>query len=57
MADQEEPSARPEDDLPDQGGERTIRGTPPVREDHGSTSDQAIINQEKALESGEENVA
>jgi hypothetical protein len=56
MANQEEPSVRPETDLPDGGSGRTKSESPPVREDHASASDQAIINQEQALESGEENV-
>lgn len=56
MAEQEWRSTWPEVDALDHGGGRVNSKAPPVHEDDRSTSDQAIINQERVLESGEENV-
>jgi len=55
MAEQERRSTRSEVDALDQGGGR-VNSKAPAHEDDVSDTDQAIINQERALESGEENV-
>jgi hypothetical protein len=55
MAEQARTSPRPEADPPEEDGGPSTSG-PPTHENEASASDQAIITQKRALESGEENV-
>jgi hypothetical protein len=55
MAEQARTSPRPEGDPPEEDGGPSTSG-PPTHENEASASDQAIITQKRALESGEENV-
>jgi hypothetical protein len=55
MADQEDDRSGSDADSVDSEGERSSSGPPSERTDAGRPTDQAIINQEQALESGEEN--
>jgi hypothetical protein len=55
MTEQARTSPRPEADPPEEDGGPSTSG-PPTHENEVSASDQAIITQKRALESGEENV-
>ncbi len=56
MAEQERDAPRPEADDADSEVERSSGGPPSEHTEAGRPTDQAIINEEQALESGEENV-
>ena len=56
MTERKRNEARPEADHADTEAERSSGDPPPEQKDAGRPTDQAIINQEQALESGEENV-
>jgi hypothetical protein len=56
MTERERHEARPEADPADPEVGRSNSGPPPEDTDAGRPTDQAIINEEQALESGEENV-
>jgi hypothetical protein len=56
MTERERNEARPDADPNDPEIERSSSGPPPAHEDAVRPTDQAISNQEQALESGEENV-
>ena len=49
-------AARPDADPDDPQVERSSSGPPPAHEDAVRPTDQAISNEEQALDSGEENV-
>ena len=49
-------AARPDADPDDPQVERSSSGPPPAHEDAVRPTDQAISNEEQALETGEENV-
>jgi hypothetical protein len=56
MTERERTEARPDADPDDPEVERSGSGPPPKDPDAGRPTDQAVINEERALESGEENV-
>ena len=56
MTERERNEARPDADPNDPEVERSRSGPPPEDPDAERPTDQAIINEERALESGEENV-
>jgi hypothetical protein len=56
MAEQERVKPLPDADRGDSEGGRSSSGPPPAHEDEVTPTDQAVSNQEQALESGEENV-
>jgi hypothetical protein len=56
MIEREQNEAWPDADRADPGGERSSGDPPAEHTDAERPTDQAIINQEQALESGEENV-
>jgi len=56
MTERDRPEARPDADPADPEGEPTSSRLPAEDTDARSPADQAIINEERALESGEENV-
>jgi hypothetical protein len=56
MTEREQNAARPDADRDDPEVERPRSGAPPEQKDAGRPTDQAIINEGQALESGEENV-
>jgi hypothetical protein len=56
MTERERNEARPDTDPADPEVERSRRNPPPEQTETGRPTDQAISNEERALESGEENV-
>ena len=56
MTERERNEARPDADPDDPDVERSSSGSPAEQKDAGRPTDQAISNEERALESGEENV-
>ena len=56
MTEREQHEARPEADRVDPEIARSSSDSPPEQKDAERPTDQAIINEEQALESGEENV-
>jgi hypothetical protein len=56
MTERDQNEARPEADPPDPEVGRSSSGLPPGPKDAERPTDQAIVNEERALESGEENV-
>jgi hypothetical protein len=56
MTEREQNEARPDADRADPEVGRSRTGSLPESKDPGRPTDQAIINEEQALESGEENV-
>jgi hypothetical protein len=56
MTEREQNEARPEADPADPAVGRSSSDSPPEHNDAERPTDQAIINEERALESGEENV-
>jgi hypothetical protein len=56
MTEREQHAARPDADRDDPEVERSSGGHPSEHTDAGRPTDQAISNEEQALESGEENV-
>jgi hypothetical protein len=56
MTEREQNEARPDADPADAEMERSSSGSPPEQTDAGRPTNQAIINEEQALETGEENV-
>ena len=56
MTEREHDEARPEAESADPDVGRSRSGSPPEDPDAGRPTDQAVINEEQALESGEENV-
>jgi hypothetical protein len=56
MAEQERDTSKFAADLVDPEVGRSSSGPPPEHKDASMPTDQAIINEERALESGEENV-
>ena len=56
MTDREQNAARPDADPDDPEVERSRSGAPPEQTEAGRPTDQAIINEEQAPDSGEENV-
>jgi hypothetical protein len=56
MAEQERDKPLPDADHGDSEGGRSGSGPSPAHEDEVTPTDQAVNNQEQALESGEENV-
>jgi hypothetical protein len=56
MTEREQNESQPAVDTDGPEVERSNSGPPPEDTDAGKPTDQAIINQEQALESGEENV-
>lgn len=56
MTEQERDAPRPEADDADSEVRRSSSGPPAEHNDAKRPTDQAIINEEQALESGEENV-
>jgi hypothetical protein len=56
MTERAQNEGRPDADPDDPEVERSSSGPPPEQTDAGRPTDQAIINEERALESGEENV-
>jgi hypothetical protein len=56
MTERERNEARPDTDPADPEVERSRRNPPPEQTETGRPTDQAISNEEQALESGEENV-
>ncbi len=55
MTEQERDASRPEADRAESGGESSGSSPSPADEDAVPPTDRATINQERALESGEEN--
>jgi hypothetical protein len=56
MTEREQNEARPDVNLHDPEVERSSSGSPLEPKDAGRPTDQAILKEEQALESGEENV-
>ena len=56
MTERERNAARPNADPDEPEIERSRSGAPPEQTEDGRPTDQAIINEEQALEAGEENV-
>jgi hypothetical protein len=56
MTERERDEARPEADPVELEVGQSPSGSPPKDTDAGRPTDQAVINEERALESGEENV-
>jgi hypothetical protein len=56
MTERERNEARPDADPDDPEVGRSSSGPPPEPKDAGRPTDQAISNEQQALESGEENV-
>ncbi len=56
MAEQERDTSGSDADPDDPEVEHSRSGAPPEQTEAGRPTDQAIINEEQALESGEENV-
>ena len=56
MAEQERDKSESDADPHDPEIERSSSGPPPEQKVAGRPTDQAVINEEQALESGEENV-
>jgi hypothetical protein len=56
MTERKRNAAWPDADPDDPENERSSSGLPPTHEDAVRPADQAISNEEQALESGEENV-
>jgi hypothetical protein len=56
MTERERNEVRPDADPDDPEAKRSRSGPLPEQTDAGRPTDQAIINEEQALESGEENV-
>ena len=56
MAELERDTPESDEDPVDPEIERLSSGSPPEQKDAGRPTDQAVINEERALDSGEENV-